>query len=195
MLREQVRALARASRAGTIHVIAPMVIDVAQFLELREIFEDEAGRFEGRSLLFGPMLEVPSACLQARQLLAAADFASLGTNDLTQYLFAMDRSNAAVARADINHHPALWGLIEDLAGAARETGRGLCVCGELAGDATLTRRLIRAGIRQVSVAPAGHRRGADGRPVVAGALTPQREGSAGRARGRGRAPPRCAGHG
>ena len=155
MLREQVRALARASRAGTIHVIAPMVIDVAQFLELREIFEDEAGRFEGRSLLFGPMLEVPSACLQARQLLAAADFASLGTNDLTQYLFAMDRSNAAVAREDINHHPALWGLIEDLAGAARETGRGLCVCGELAGDATLTRRLIRAGIRQVSVAPRG----------------------------------------
>ncbi|MBK8693768.1 MAG: hypothetical protein IPN17_16120 [Deltaproteobacteria bacterium] len=67
----------------------------------------------------------------------------------------MDRSNAAVAKEDINHHPALWGLIEDLAGAARETGRGLCVCGELAGDATLTRRLIRAGIRQVSVAPRG----------------------------------------
>lgn len=155
MLREQVRALARASRAGTIHVIAPMVIDVAQFLELRAIFDDEAGRFEGTSLLFGPMLEVPSACLQARQLLAVADFASLGTNDLTQYLFAMDRSNTAVTRADINRHPALWGVIEDLAGAARETGRGLCVCGEMAGDATLTRRLIRAGIRQVSVAPRG----------------------------------------
>jgi phosphoenolpyruvate-protein kinase (PTS system EI component) len=155
MLRAQVRALARASRVGTIHVIAPMIIDVEQFYALREVFEDEASRVEGRSLRLGAMLEVPSACLQARQLLAAADFACIGTNDLTQYLFAMDRSNAAVAMEGVHHHPVLWSVIENLSTAAQQAGRELSVCGELAGDAALTRRLIRTGIRQVSVAPRG----------------------------------------
>ncbi len=155
MLRAQVRALARASLAGTIQVIAPMIIDLEQFIALRELFEDEAARVEGRSLRLGVMLEIPSACLQAPQLLAAADFACIGTNDLTQYLFAMDRSNAAVAMEQVHQHPVLWSVIDNLAKAAREADRELSVCGELAGDAALTRRLIRTGIRQVSVAPRG----------------------------------------
>ena len=153
MLRTQVRALARASCAGTIHVIAPMIIDVDQFAALRLVFEDEASRVEGRSLRLGVMLEVPSACLQAGPILAAADFACVGTNDLTQYLFAMDRSNASVAMEDAHHHPVLWSVIENLSAAASEAGRELSVCGELAGDPALTKRLIRAGVRQVSVAP------------------------------------------
>jgi phosphoenolpyruvate-protein kinase (PTS system EI component) len=174
MLRVQARALARASRVGSIHVIAPMIIDVEQFTALREVFEDEASRVEGRSLRLGVMLEVPSACLQARPLLAAADFACVGTNDLTQYLFAMDRSNAAVAMEGAHHHPVLWSVIESLAAAAREAGRELSVCGELAGDPALTRRLIRAGIRQVSVTP----RGIAGVRMAARALSGPREGRA-----------------
>jgi len=153
LLRVQARALARASRRGTIHVVAPMVVDVEQYLQRREIFQGEAQKFGGRSLLLGAMLEVPSACLQARQILAAADFACVGTNDLAQHLFAMDRANVAVATSGVNRHPVLWSVLEDLARAAQEARRGLSVCGELAGDATLTQRLIRAGIRQVSVAP------------------------------------------
>jgi phosphoenolpyruvate-protein kinase (PTS system EI component) len=97
------------------------------------------------------MIEVPSACLDARRILTEAAFASIGTNDLIQYLFAIDRNNERVA-ADYNaDRPVFWTVIETLVKAARDTGRPLSVCGEIAGNPVHLERLMSLGIRTVSV--------------------------------------------
>ncbi len=171
LLRAQARALARASVHGNLRVIAPMVVDIAQFLRLKVIVNEEAATLGAPPPLLGAMLEVPSACLQARPILAAADFACVGTNDLIQFLFAMDRSNGEMITAELHEHPVIWAMLEDLAHASRESGRPLCVCGDLAGDPALTGRLIRAGIRHLSVTP---RAIADVRAAARSELAPSR---------------------
>jgi phosphoenolpyruvate-protein kinase (PTS system EI component) len=153
LLREQARALARAARHGPIHVVYPMSIDCHQFLALRTQFEAALDDLPASSLRHGVMLEVPSACLQVRELLAEADFGCIGTNDLVQYLFAVDRTNEAIDSDDLLEHAVLWQLLEALAGAAQEARRPLSLCGELAGDTGFTQRVIAAGINTVSVSP------------------------------------------
>ena len=153
LLREQARALARAARHGPIHVVYPMIIDRHQFLALRTLFEAALEDLPASSLRHGVMLEVPSACLQVRELLAEADFGCIGTNDLVQYLFAVDRTNEAIDSDDLLEHAVLWQLLETLAEAAQEAHRPLSLCGELAGDTAFTQRVIAAGINTVSVSP------------------------------------------
>lgn len=93
---------------------------------------------------------MPSACLQARQILELADFGCIGTNDLMQYLFAEDRSRGGDGGPRYEHHPVLWRLIEDLSRTARELGRPLSLCGELASDPRFTPRILRSGITVIS---------------------------------------------
>jgi phosphotransferase system enzyme I (PtsI) len=153
LFKSQARALARASAHGCVHVMYPMVIDVEQFLKLKEAFlEDTAGVSAGE-IKHGIMFEVPSACLDASEFFKLIDFGSIGTNDLIQHLFAVDRDNEAVA---YDHHPnrkIFWSLIHHVAHAARKRRKPLSVCGELAGIPEYTRKLIREGIHSVSVAP------------------------------------------
>ncbi|MCA1809271.1 MAG: hypothetical protein LC725_07485 [Lentisphaerae bacterium] len=99
------------------------------------------------------MLEVPSACLQVRELLAVADFASVGTNDLIQYLFAVDRNNEQVSYDYRPDREVFWRLIAEMAAAARDLGRPLTVCGELAAEPCHLPRLLEAGVKAVSVSP------------------------------------------
>jgi phosphotransferase system enzyme I (PtsI) len=97
---------------------------------------------------------VPSACLQARQILETADFGCIGTNDLIQYLFAEDRASGAVSNnTSFENAPVLWRIIEDLSSAGRESGKPMTICGELAGNPDLTRKVIQAGITAVSASP------------------------------------------
>ena len=153
LLRTQARALARASVHGPVHVLYPMVIDVAQFGRLRQHFDSAVDGVEHGVLQHGAMLEVPSACIGAAGILAAADFGSIGTNDLIQYLFAVDRNNELVAGDYNPDGPALWELIEAMASEAARQGKPLSVCGELAGDPRHVHRLMQAGISTVSVSP------------------------------------------
>lgn len=147
----QVRALVRASDAGVVHLMYPMVIDVEQFYELRERFDRATKGMGGGTIRHGVMFETPSACLQGGDLLDAADFASIGTNDLTQYLFAVDRNNDLVA-ADYNpDRPVFWSIIRQLAQEARRRGKPLSVCGEMASDAKHLGKLMGEGIDTVSV--------------------------------------------
>jgi phosphotransferase system enzyme I (PtsI) len=81
------------------------------------------------------------------------DFGSIGSNDLIQYLFAVDRNNEQVSADYDPEHPILWDLLKDLASAARETGKGLSLCGEMAGKEGLVARLLDIGIRSLSVSP------------------------------------------
>lgn len=151
LLRVQARALARASRHGPVDVLYPMIVDRAQFVSIREAFRRAIPDLAVGTLRHGVMFEVPSACLLAGSILAEADFASIGTNDLTQYLFAVDRNNDRVSDDFNSDHPAFWELIERIIKAAKETGKPLAVCGEMGGDPQHIQRLIRMGIRTVSV--------------------------------------------
>jgi len=153
LLRDQARALARASAYGPIHVMYPMVVDIEQFLALKRLFNEAVADLRTGRILHGLMFEVPSACLQARELLEAADFASIGTNDLVQYLFAVDRNNELVAHDNVLDRPILWSLMGQIARAAVETHRPLSVCGEVAGDPSFLSQLMRLGVRAVSVSP------------------------------------------
>lgn len=147
----QARALARASVHGPINVMYPMIVDAAQFLTMREAFEDAVEGLDRGTLRHGVMFEVPAACLQAREILEHAEFGSIGTNDLTQYLFAVDRNNELVAQYYNPDAPAFWTLIRMTVEAAAELGRPLAVCGEMAGDERFVGRFIELGIKSVSV--------------------------------------------
>lgn len=153
LLRLQARALARASLVGPIHVMYPMITGLNQFMELKGLFLKAVADLPGGKITHGIMLEVPSACFQASEILAQADFASIGTNDLTQYFFAVDRNNELVA-SDFNpDQPVFWRFLESLVEAARRRGKHLSLCGEFAGDPKNIARLIAIGIASVSVSP------------------------------------------
>lgn len=152
LFRTQARALARAAQHGRVHVMYPMVIDQEQFLKLKKIFQEETADLPARDIKHGIMFEVPSACLDAEEFFKLIDFGSIGTNDLIQYVFAVDRDNEAVA---YDHHPdrkIFWSLLHHVAHAARKHRKSLSVCGELAANPVYARKLMREGIRSVSVA-------------------------------------------
>ena len=152
---DQVRALGRVAKAGKIKILFPMVVDEKQLRMLvegtREVLASVPGAAENVEL--GAMFEVPSACMQARRIFKLVDFGSIGSNDLIQYLFAVDRNNEQVSSDYDPEHPILWELLKDLASAARETGRGLSICGEMAGKEGFVTRLLDIGIRSLSVSP------------------------------------------
>jgi phosphotransferase system enzyme I (PtsI) len=147
----QARALARASLLGPVSVLYPMIVDLAQYREIRTVFEEAIAGMESRIVRHGVMFEVPSACLQAEEILAEADFGSIGTNDLTQYTFAVDRDNEHMADAYDPDHPVIWGLLAQVVDAARRTKKPISACGELAGRPEHIGRLMALGIRTVSV--------------------------------------------
>lgn len=149
----QCRALARASRVAPVHVMYPMVIDSVQFRKLKTGFQKAVRDLPGLRIRHGVMFEVPSACLEARKLLEMSDFASIGANDLIQYLFAVDRNNERVAS---DYHPnrrVFWDLVSRIAEEARKQDRSLSICGEIAGQPRYLKKLISSGIERVSVSP------------------------------------------
>lgn len=153
LLITQARAIARASRHGEINVMYPMIIDMIQFLRLREVVVQNTVDIPGRNLKHGAMFEVPSACIAARDILEVADFGSIGTNDLIQYLFAVDRNNSLVAYDYGPDKAPFWILLRQIVDAARETHRPLSLCGEMGGQAAYVPRLLDLGITTFSVSP------------------------------------------
>ncbi len=155
IFRDQVRALARLAKLGKVRILFPMVIDDRQQKELvdgvRGIFDGVPGAAENIEL--GAMFEVPSACMQAKLIFKHVDFGSIGSNDLIQYLFAVDRNNEQVSSDYNPGHPVLWSLLEDLVGASAECGKPLSICGEMAGKQGFAARLLDIGIRSLSVSP------------------------------------------
>ena len=153
LLIPQVRALARASAHGPVHLMYPMIVDVKQFLILRALVSQHIEDIENTNLKHGVMFEVPSACLEAEELFAMADFASIGTNDLIQYLFAVDRNNDKVAYDYTPDKPVFWNLLQTLVNAAQAAGKPLSLCGEIGGQPQYVPKLRAIGINTVSVSP------------------------------------------
>ncbi|MEZ0239718.1 MAG: phosphoenolpyruvate--protein phosphotransferase [Chloroflexota bacterium] len=158
LLQTQLRAIWRAGGlAGIVpHVMAPMVStieDVELLHTLRDAARREvvdAGEPCADAMVTGIMVEVPSAALLAPELAARVDFMSIGTNDLTQYVFAADRGNAALASMQDALHPAVLRAIAMIVAAGREAGIPVAVCGELAGDPAGACVLVGLGVSELS---------------------------------------------
>jgi phosphoenolpyruvate-protein phosphotransferase (PTS system enzyme I) len=151
----QLRALAKLTKKKKLRILIPMVIDENQVKTMVKVIREVGGQagMEWDNVELGAMFEVPSACLQAAGIFKHVDFASIGSNDLIQYLFAVDRNNEQVS-ADYNpEHPVLWALLRELAIASEESKKGLSICGEMAGREGMATKLLDAGIRSLSVSP------------------------------------------
>lgn len=153
LLVPQVRALARVSVARPVHVMYPMITEFEQFIRLKTLIEQQTDDIHGAQWIHGVMFEVPSACLDAERLYTVAGFGSIGSNDLTQYLFAVDRNNQHVAYDFQHDRPVFWRLVTEVGKAARMAGKLLGLCGEMGSQAEALPRLIDAGIGSTSVSP------------------------------------------
>jgi phosphotransferase system enzyme I (PtsI) len=151
LLMPQVRALARASKFGPVHILYPMIIDLDQFLTLRDAVRSEIKSIATGEISHGVMFEVPSACLEAGRILEHADFGSIGSNDLIQYLFAVDRDNEYVAYDFTPDRDAFWTLLSSIVHASESAGKELSICGELAGSKQYIDKLMSIGIKNISV--------------------------------------------
>ncbi|MCC7016624.1 MAG: phosphoenolpyruvate--protein phosphotransferase [Rhodospirillales bacterium] len=159
ILRQQARALIQAAAGGELRVMFPMIATVAEFDAARAIFEREvqreqaAGRPLPRPLLIGAMLEVPSLLFELDALLARADFISIGSNDLLQFLFASDRGAPGLAERYDPLSPLVLGCLADVVRKAALAGRPVGLCGEIAGRPLEAMALIGLGFRDLSLAP------------------------------------------
>jgi phosphotransferase system enzyme I (PtsI) len=158
MFRQQLRAIYRASAFGKVRLLIPMV---AHLSEVRQIIETirkvqqqltDAGHAYARVEL-GVMIEIPAAAVMLPLLLRHVDFVSIGTNDLIQYTLAIDRADEAVAHLYDPWHPAVLQLIAGSIAQARAAGKGVSVCGEMAGDPEFTELLLAMGLRSFSMHP------------------------------------------
>lgn len=149
----QVRALARASKYGIVNIMYPMVIGKKQFLTLKNNFFNATKGLSVQNVKHGVMFEVPSACFQAKDLLETADFGSIGSNDLIQYFFAVDRNNEQVAYDYSPDRKVFWDLIKSIIDAAAITKRPLSICGEMASVPEHVKKLIYLGINMISISP------------------------------------------
>jgi phosphoenolpyruvate-protein phosphotransferase (PTS system enzyme I) len=158
MFRQQLRAILRASAFGKVRLLLPMV---AHLSEARQTFEALARakqqlRDAGHAftdIQVGAMIEVPAAALTLSGLLRHFDFVSIGTNDLIQYTLAIDRADEHVAHLYDPWHPAVIGLIASTIAQAVAAGKGVSVCGEMAGDPAFTSLLLSMGLRSFSMHP------------------------------------------
>ena len=164
LLRDQLRALLRAAAtaaddSGQLAIMFPLVSRVDEVPRARELLDEAAAAEEIDTAVLerieiGVMIEVPSAALAARRIAAQLDFVSIGTNDLLQYLFAVDRVNADVAAIPDLLDPDVLRLLRDVADAAHAEGAWIGVCGEAAADPLTAAALVGAGADELSATPA-----------------------------------------
>ncbi len=160
LLITQLRAILRAA-AGPhrLRLLYPMLETVDQWQFIQGLVEQAVASLRAENLPFqqqfeqGVLVETPAAVLSFPRLLGLIDFASVGTNDLVQYLFAVERNNANVANLYQPEHPIVLQVLKTLADQAREGGKSLSICGEIAGDPELLSLLVGLGIDNLSVAP------------------------------------------
>lgn len=152
LLREQFRAILASAGQARLHIMLPMVSQLAELRQARQLLDDEvqALGLEERPKL-GIMIEVPSAALMADRFAPEVDFFSIGTNDLTQYTLAMDRDHPRLASQADSFHPSVLRLIARTVQAAHAHGKWVGVCGALASETLAVPLLLGLGVDELSV--------------------------------------------
>lgn len=155
LLRAQIRAILRVKPAGICRIMVPMIASPSELQAVRTMVDEERARL-GRTepIELGAMIEVPAAALIADRIGAVADFLSIGTNDLTQYVLAMDRGNPHVAAQLDALHPGVLRLIRLAVMGAKTHERVVAVCGGSASDPMAAPLLIGLGVTELSATPA-----------------------------------------
>lgn len=159
LFKTQLRALYRASAYGRLSIMYPMITSVEEVERIRETEKEVKDQLTAQGIPFdrqtlsGIMIETPAAALISDELARRVDFFSVGTNDLTQYTLAVDRSNARLDSFCNTHHKAVLRLISMAVHNAHKAGIWIGICGELAGDMDLTEEFLRMGVDELSVAP------------------------------------------
>jgi phosphotransferase system enzyme I (PtsP) len=159
LLRYQLRAMIAAAAGRNLNVMFPMIAGVAEFALARALLDAELARAASlcktppAAVRAGTMLEVPSLGWSLKPLLAIADFISLGTNDLMQFFFASDRGNPRLGDRYDALSPAFLRFIRACVEEASAAGKGLAVCGEMAGRPLEALALAALGVRQLSMQP------------------------------------------
>lgn len=156
----QLRAILRASAHGKVRILIPMLAHAFEIEQSLAMIEQakaqlrEAGEKFDPEVQVGAMIEIPAAALALPMFVKKMDFLSIGTNDLIQYTLAIDRVDYEVAHLYNPLHPAVLQLISMTIAAGHKAGIDVAVCGEMAGDAKLTRLLLGMGLREFSMHPA-----------------------------------------
>lgn len=159
VFRPQLRAILRAAALGPVAVMFPMISGLEEFRRAKEAWQSVAAELAREGVVprerirIGAMIEIPSVAAVAADLAAEADFFSVGTNDLVQYLLAVDRGNPRIAALYEPAHPAVIRTLERIFAAANARGVATAVCGELAGDPVWAPLLIGLGAHELSMAP------------------------------------------
>ena len=154
--RAQLRAILQASYENKIDIVLPMISDVSEILQTRRILENEKSKLRKKGINFGnpglgAMIEVPSAVFAIDEIAREVDFLCLGTNDLVQYILAVDRDNETVADWFRTLHPAVLRAIKMIFAAAERRNIPAIVCGEMAGSPFYAPILIGLGARELSM--------------------------------------------
>lgn len=159
ILYSQMRAILRASALGHARILLPMISTRSEVVRCREVLDQLAADLKATGVPFDPfielgvMVEVPVLVAVLPDVLAVADFVSVGTNDLVQYLLAVDRDNQRVAKMYDPFHPGVLRVLQQIAVAAHAAGKSASICGEIAGDHWFTPLLVGLGFRELSMAP------------------------------------------
>lgn len=158
MFLAQLRAILRAAALGPINLLVPMLAHASEIRQTLSLVDKARAQLDAQGVVHGPvrlgaMIEVPAAALTVPLFLRHFDFLSIGTNDLIQYTLAIDRADEAVAHLYDPVHPAVLHLVASTIAQARAMGKSVSVCGEMAGDVTMTRLLLGLGLRSFSMHP------------------------------------------
>lgn len=159
MFRAQIRAIYRASIYGNLSIMYPMITSVKEVEEIQKIVSEVKESLEQREIPYkdipnGIMVETPAAAMIAPELAEMADFISLGTNDLTQYILAMDAQNPQLEKKFDKHHPAVFRMMEMVISAVHKAGKKVLVCGELASEEPMIPYFLKLKVDALSMAPA-----------------------------------------
>lgn len=185
IFKTQLRALLRASVHGNLWLMFPMVGSIDDVRRAKSALEeakaelDKEGIPYSKTMKVGIMIEIPAIALIADLVAREVDFASIGTNDLTQYTTAVDRMNPAVTEYYQTYHPAMFRLIGYAVEQFNKAGKPICVCGEMGGDLLAAPILVGLGMRRLSMGLASV---AQIKKLLAGLTIPQAEALAARVR-------------
>ncbi len=158
MFLTQLRAILRAAAHGKVNLLIPMLTHASEIRQTLQLVAQARQELDRKAMVHGPvqlgaMIEIPAAALSLRLFLKHFDFLSIGTNDLIQYTLAIDRADESVAHLYDPLHPAVLRLVADTIAAGRAQGKSVSVCGEMAGDVSMTKLLLGLGLRSFSMHP------------------------------------------